>query len=409
MEKINILVTPNDRAGSGKYRCLDPHLNLQKTCGDDFIVDINYNVDYNDIAMLKRYQIIYIQKLPQAVQLPLMVNTIINLKKLGLKVIVDIDDYWSLDPSHGEYHSTIKQKVPQTIIECLRVADAVVTPSHFLLDTIKKSINKNVFFLPNAIDPLEPQFIPKPTESELIRFGWLGGSSHILDIELFRSLGKRFTTLHDKIQFVLCGFDTNGIVKKWDETTKQFSTRQMTPTETVWYKYEQIITNNHTNIVNDRSYISYLDKFEYDPLYDDSNKVYRRIWTKPINTYAQNYNIFDVALAPLNKSTFNMFKSNLKVVEAGFHKKALVAQDYGAYTKDLIPIVNSNGTFNEKGNSMLIDVHKNHKQWSNVVKMLCNNPNMIKDMSQNLYELVFEKYNLNNVTKTRSQIYKQLL
>ena len=35
MSKINILVNPSDRAGSGKYRCVDPHVALQNNHGDD--------------------------------------------------------------------------------------------------------------------------------------------------------------------------------------------------------------------------------------------------------------------------------------------------------------------------------------------------------------------------------------
>ncbi len=33
--------------------------------------------------------------------------------------------------------------------------------------------------------------------------------------------------------------------------------------------------------------------------YDDLDKIYRRVWTKPITTYASNYNNFDISMAPL--------------------------------------------------------------------------------------------------------------
>ena len=65
------------------------------------------------------------------------------------------------------------------------------------------------------------------------------------------------------------------------------------------------------------------------------NEPYRRVWTKPITSYASNYNLFDISLAPLKESTFNKVKSQLKVIEAGFHKKAIIAQDFGPYQIDM--------------------------------------------------------------------------
>ena len=43
-------------------------------------------------------------------------------------------------------------------------------------------------------------------------------------------------------------------------------------------------------------------------------------------------------------------KSQLKVIEAGFHKKALVGQDYGPYTIDCVSAIERGGVFNPKGN-----------------------------------------------------------
>ena len=43
----------------------------------------------------------------------------------------------------------------------------------------------------------------------------------------------------------------------------------------------------------------------------DENSNYRRVWTKPITTYASNYNNFDVSLAPLKEHIFNIYESLL--------------------------------------------------------------------------------------------------
>jgi len=65
MSKIKILVAPGDRAGSGKYRCVDPHVNLQNNFSSEYFVDINYNIDFNDFNYLKQYDIIFIHRIPQ--------------------------------------------------------------------------------------------------------------------------------------------------------------------------------------------------------------------------------------------------------------------------------------------------------------------------------------------------------
>lgn len=55
MSKIKILVAPGDRAGSGKFRCVDPHVNLQNNYPDDYFVEINYAVNFDDINYLKGF------------------------------------------------------------------------------------------------------------------------------------------------------------------------------------------------------------------------------------------------------------------------------------------------------------------------------------------------------------------
>lgn len=397
MEKIKILVAPGDRAGSGKFRCIDPHVNLQNNHSDKFFVDINYRVDFNDENYLKQYDIVFLHRSPQH-QYKDAVTIIKRMQSLGIKVVVDTDDYWHLDPSHSMHQATVQQKLPQTLVECLKHADLVTVPTEILAKEVR-NINKNVVVLANAVDPNEEQFKPKPTESEFIRFGWLGGSSHIKDMELLRDLSSKQKGLSDKMQFVLCGFDTRGTVRMVDPETGESKERPLQPQESTWFMYELFLTDNYRNLEGDKGYLTHLVSFKDDPSYDDSRKPYRRIWTQPITRYANGYNQFDVALAPLHDTKFNMYKSQLKIIEAGFHKKALIAQNYGPYTLDLIDGVNA----------LLVDTKKNHKQWAKHAKRLIENPELVKELGENLYQLVNEKYNLNKVTNTRADYYELLM
>ena len=104
---------------------------------------------------------------------------------------------------------------------------------------------------------------------------------------------------------------------------------------------------------------------------------------------------------------FNRMKSQLKVIEAGFYKKAIIASNVGPYTIDLNHAL-KNGEFVD-GNALLINESRNHSDWGKFMKKLIVNPSWAEDLGERLYETVKDTYDLNVVTKTRAQIYKTLV
>jgi glycosyltransferase involved in cell wall biosynthesis len=134
---------------------------------------------------------------------------------------------------------------------------------------------------------------------------------------------------------------------------------------------------------------------------------YLRVWTKPVTSYAKNYSKFDVSLAPIKNHMFNRMKSQLKVIEAGFYKKALIASNVGPYTIDLKHALDK-GNFSN-GNALLVNETNNHSDWAKNIKKLVENPNMITDLGERLYETVKDKYDLNQVTHERASFYKSLI
>jgi glycosyltransferase involved in cell wall biosynthesis len=112
-------------------------------------------------------------------------------------------------------------------------------------------------------------------------------------------------------------------------------------------------------------------------------------------------------MAPIKNHIFNRVKSQLKVIEAGFYKKALIASEVGPYTIDLKHAL-SFGQFTD-GNALLVKEERNHSDWAKNIKFLVNNPNLIIDLGERLYETVKDTYDLRNVTKTRAEWYKSLI
>jgi glycosyltransferase involved in cell wall biosynthesis len=403
MSKIKILVVPSDRTGVGKFRSVDPHVFLQNLYGDDFHVDIDYEPPYDDMSYWSQYQIVACHRSigPDFEKANELIK---KLTENGIITIVDIDDYWMPGKEHPIHDIIRFNKINEKIVANLKVASYVTTTTTLFADEIKK-FNKNVVVFPNAINPQEPQFNEPTLESDKIRIGWLGGSSHLHDLQLLDSPLGKITHLKDKLQFVLCGFDTRGTVTEINQQTGEHKKRDILPHETVWSQYEKIFTQNHSLVSED--YKKYLLKYTQEKYPNELDESYVRVWTQPVTSYAKNYSKFDVSLAPIKNTMFNRMKSQLKVIEAGFYKKAIIASDLGPYTLDLKHCLN-HGNFVD-GNAMLVDENRNHSDWAKYIKKLVENPSMIKDMGERLYETVKDTYDLNVVTKNRAEFYKSLI
>lgn len=388
----------------GKFRSVDPHTTLQKLYPDDFHIDIDYEPKLNDLNYWKKYQIVHIHRNIGA-SYENTPNIIRGLQSMGIIVVVDIDDYWMPGAEHPLHDLIRTHKINEKIAVNLRAASYVTTTTKIFADEIRK-LNKNVVVFPNGIDPNEPQFQEKTLPSDKLRVGWLGGSSHLHDLMLLENSFSKFTENDRKnLQFYLCGFDIRGTVTEINKETGEQKQRPIRPEETVWNRYEKIITTNHTGC--SKEYMDYLNRYTEEVFPNQMNEPYVRVWTRPVQTYARNYSKFDVSLAPIKNHMFNRVKSQLKVIEAGFYKKALIASNIGPYTIDLKHAL-KNGQFTD-GNALLVDENRNHSDWSKYVKKLLENRNFVEDLGERLYETVKDTYDLNVISKNRAEWYKSLI
>ena len=403
MSKIRVLVLPSDKTGVGKFRSIDPHVMLQNNHSEDFHVDIDYEPKINDINYWKQYDIVHFHR-TIGQDYDNSVNLIQSLNSLGLVTIMDLDDYWLPTKEHPVHQMVLQMKLHEKIMANLKAAGHVTTTTSVFAKEISK-FNKNVYILPNAINPKESQFNVNPEPSDKLRFGWLGGSSHLHDLKLLDGTINKLSQHKDKFSMYLCGFDTRGTVTEINQQTGEQKQRDIKPEETVWARYEEIFTDNYKTV--DPKHKEFLMSFKDEEYVSDVLPFYNRIWTKPVTSYATNYKWFDVSLAPIKNHIFNRVKSQLKVIEAGFHKKAIIASNIGPYTIDLKHGL-KNGEFTD-GNALLVDEARNHSDWAKYMKKLIDNPNWAYDLGQRLYETVKDTYDLNKVTKDRAELYKSLI
>ena len=234
MSKIKLLAVVPDTHGVGKYRIMDPYKFIGDNYNQEIHVDLTYDVENND-EIFKDYNIVVFHSYIHSTSHEDNVARIKWLKNKGIRVIMDIDDLWFVDQRHPMFHQIRIQKIGEKKIELLKLVDYITTTTPIFAKTIKERLGlKNTVVFPNAIDSNEKQFQPKPIPSDKIRFGWLGGSSHLHDIELLRNgISSTYYSNKDKVQFVLCGFDTNGNISEINQETGQMRQRPIEPKETV--------------------------------------------------------------------------------------------------------------------------------------------------------------------------------
>ena len=344
-------------------------------------------------------------------------------------------------------HLSRRRKLHLPILENLKLADYVTTTTDIFADEIRKVTGKdNVGVFYNSIDPTwmkQFQNNWKPDPDGSVRITYMAGSSHMVDVEQLRGV---FNVLHndwqlkDKFKVIIAGWDTEGnttditfnqefgdelqklglwtinnvkiinktrgnvdmIPKLSKELRDKYrgkvfneNQRDIKSEESVYLVYEKILTDNHHNIENP-DYFQWLMNFERNVQYDNEGNFARR-WTQKANTYAQVLDETDIAIAPLADNPFNKMKSNLKQVECWTRKLPVVCSD--------IPPYNVHGKHLE--NCVLIPNEKNaHKYWVKYLKRLILNPDLRKQIGEQLYNDFKDEYNLENVTKKRAEFYR---
>lgn len=416
MKKIKLLLVPSDQHGVGHFRSIWPAQAIERHHKDEMEVEINVSPDYNDLEYFKQFDIVHFHR--QLGDINTSPTQIQKLKDLGLTVIMDIDDYWEPFGAHPLYFIIMQEKIGEKIKNQFHMVDYMTTTTEIFKKELLK-YNDNVAVLPNAVYPEHKMWSGKDQREEgndKVRIAWIGGSSHLADLELLEhsmSLLHSDSKLKDKYQMVLCGFDIRGNITEVDQMTGEQRTRPIKPHESVWKKFEEIVTSDY-KVVNNPEYVKYLNKIEKKPFNEFYKENYVRRWTLPLTQYGKHYDYCDVCLAPLcdvdqihtpkgqiiNKhNIFNEVKSELKIIESGIKRKTLIAQDFGIYS-ELI----------EDGvNGILIPSKKHNDKWYKAIKKVVNDKDYREQLANNLHDFVVEKYNIQKVTKERVDFYKKVM
>lgn len=373
-----MLILNTTTAGVEKYRMLEPNLYLAKH--HNYSIEILQGNISEDV--FNKHNILFTHF--SVAQNNTILTQLKQLKKNGMKIIVDVDDYWKVPPSHSLYGFIKKNNIVQKTGELFKLADGITVSTKYLANAVKK-INGNVIVLPNSLDPNNVRIKNKP--SDKIRIGWSGGSSHYEDIKLLKSLGLNSKLKNEDIQFILAGFDSK-IRTSDNKVVEGFN-------QTIWRKYEEVITDNFS-VVSEGYKNHLLSADKHKKYFNEKNERYRRIWTKSISKYLNVMNEIDIFIVPLIENEFNKYKSELKIIEAGFYKTPVIVSSIQQY-EDMI----------EHGeNGFLVKEKRAHKDFTKYVKTYINNPELMQEHAEKLHELCMHKYNLENISQKRLEFYQ---
>lgn len=402
-----ILVVPSDVSGGvGFYRSSQPHKQLVEQFGDEFSVDIKYNFDWKNLDELKTYDLVHVHKGVYE-DMNSFHRAIEFCHENKIATMLDIDDLWRLDKNHPGYYSNKYFGIDRMITDNFKRFDVVTCTTDIFAKEIER-FTKNVKVFPNAINPEDERFKITKNPSNRLRIGFVMGSTHEHDMELIGKITKNLTQDElNRVQFVLCGFDLRGQITMINPVTKQTESRPIKPTESVWYKYEQMVTSDYSIV--SKPYEMFLKTFVQGEYPNVQNEPYRRCWTMDMDNYYKHYQNVDVLFVPLNESDFNKVKSPLKVAECVFSNTAIVASEFGPYTIDLVSVIDKGGAINDEGNALLIPKSKAHKLWLKYIKKLINEPQLVKKLQNNLHNQLADKYDLRNVTEDRRNFYNELI
>lgn len=418
--KIRVLVCPSDRSGVGSFRSIWPTQHLKRFHSDAVDIHLDLSPDTKNLDYLTKFDIIHFHRMFGPYEESETLFT--ELRNRGVKLVMDIDDYWRVPPTHHLYPIIVADKMDEKIEKNLTLVDFVTTTTDIFADEIRK-FNPNVVVLPNALNMEEPMWKSERKPDPLGRVGisWIGGSSHLHDLMKIKdsmAMLSNDNSIRDKFQFVMCGFDTRGSITEIDQNNNR-SVRAIRKDETVWLDFERIFTNDY-QLVQDKEYKDWLLKIENKDYPDMYSKNYIRRWTLPLTQYGKHYDYCDVCLAPLAETyehkapspkkpgmftvsqkvnMFNLMKSQLKLIESGMKKKVLIAQDFGIY-KQLI----------EDGvTGILVNKNDDRKGWYKAIKSVVTNEDYRNELANNLHEFVKDRYDITTVNKARLEFYQKLV
>ena len=336
-----------DKSGCGYWRMVLPARYLN---------DSNIYIDSAEVEVIYEYLLEYETIVVQRLHSWREYYVLEQLKKLGKRIIYDIDDdIFNIPPSNPAWR-IIRQDQQEAARAIMNLADVITTPSEVIKERF--GFQDKTVVIPNAIDlndgwakmtgdgKTDAQNFGSP--DEYLRILWAGSATHGDDwLECLGAVDEVMREVPNT-RLVILGY--------LPEALRAFIQDETKP----WWD----------------------ERVEFMDFTD-------------VETYCQicKHIRADVALAPLQASTFNFAKSNLKFVEYSAMGVPCIASDVTPY-KEVI----------EDGkNGFLVE---SMEQWKEKILYLLNNKEDSVNMLLEARKTVSEHYDIKKVVKEWERVFR---
>jgi glycosyltransferase involved in cell wall biosynthesis len=322
--------------GCGFYRQLLPLTNMESKgfCEYDIVqwYDIN-KIQWADVIVIGRDW-----------SLKILQNIVDAKTRFGKKLVYDVDDNLFSVPDWNPASVVFSRPEVKDGVSCFCKFVDMITVTHEKLIDVYSKFNKNIFVLPNFVDPvlfrkLKEYEIPKdPNE---IRIGWGGSVTHHLDLLEVKDALKVIFNKYPNVKFYSFGY--------CPPEFKEFGDRV------------QMILGKKP--------------LQYFKMLGGAN--------------------LDICIAPLTNTEFNICKSNLKVLEYGAMGLPVVASnlfEYKKFINDGVDGFVANGT----------------DEWIEKLSRLIEDEQLRKSMGNSLFNRIEKECNLMENAKKWAVVYNKL-
>jgi glycosyltransferase involved in cell wall biosynthesis len=310
-----------------------------------------------------------------------------TLKKMGIKIVIDLDDTWNIPFGHTLYWATVLQNRRKSALSQIIHADYVVTTHKHLANEVYKETKfpkHRIYIAPNGIDPKEPQY-DQDFKYNLKNIFWQGSVTHDHDLKLISSAvneldlrifiaGRQQESRRALFDWKVAKEDERWLLSRDNHLFDNMPFVYDLPLIERWeyfkdpgpwiYHWDEI-----GNLFNKKQFINHLDS----------------------DCYMNAYQNKGITLIPLEKTSFTACKSNIKMLESGWAMKPVIVSPVNPYL----------GLAKDVKNCL----HANNKgQWIEAIEWLLEEPNFAEDLRLHLHEDVKENYLIDKVNQARNEI-----
>lgn len=337
---MNLVLVPKAWGGVEYHRLIIPFKNIP----DTQITPSFEDVTEKDLKDHNITQVWFNRNLSEKYD-PLPI--VAKLKRSGVKMVIDIDDYWNVPFGHVLNKVWKESNLARLYSDQIQIADYVCVTHQKLADTIIRELGvspKKIIIAPNAIDPNEDQYTKRYIYN-LENLFWQGSITHFHDL---KQLSQTINNLELDFTFTIAGYNKLSN-EAWD---KQFE------------------------------------------LFKIGTRL-RKIEAKPTYEYMSVYEGMGICLIPLENNKFNTHKSNLKMLEAGWAEKPVIVSGIHPYNTLAKDKVNCLTAYTPKA-------------WDNAIRTLLSNPNQANDIRHRLNEDIKAAYTIDKVNNVRIDLINHL-